>query len=146
MAEKKINGVTYVAGAVLATEALRLQIRIMQLLGGAVDRLPGIIAGLASNATPETKEKSNQAIIAALTDILAKCDPDATVTLIGDIVALAGVQRPSGSVEKVDLDGHITEHPANLMPLMAFVLMETFGAFFSGLPGNGVPNRQTARR
>lgn len=137
MAEKKIGGRTYQVGHVLATDAIRLQARLLKIIGGGVERLPAIVAGMGKGATPEAKEKSNAAAIAALTDIFAKCDPDEVAQLISDIVAFAALKRPSGSYEAVDLDGDFTENKKDILPVCGFVLKEVLGDFFAGALASG---------
>lgn len=131
MAEKKIGDRVFVVGHVLATDAIRLQARLLKIIGGGVDRLPEILAG-AGSASPEAKEKSNAAAVAALTDILAKCDPEEVTKLITDIVSMAQIRRASGAVETVDLDGDLSQTKKDIIPLVGFVLKEVLGDFFAG--------------
>ena len=137
MAEKKIGSRTFQVGHVLATDAVRLQARLLRIIGGGVDRLPTIMRGVGKDVTPELKEAANAASVAALTDIFAKCDPDEVTRLISDIVSLATIKQPSGSWGKVDLDQDFTEHKGDLFPVIVFVLKEVLGDFFSGLPAAG---------
>lgn len=137
MAEKKIGGRVFQVGHVLATDAVRLQARLLRIIGGGVERLPAILAGAGSEATPEAKERSNAAAIAALADIFGKCDPEEVVRLLGDIVAFAQIKQPSGSWGTVDLDTDFTSHKADLFPVAVFVLKEVLGDFFGGLAGAG---------
>ena len=88
MAEKKIGSRTFQVGHVLATDAVRLQARLLRIIGGGVDRLPTIMRGVGKDIAPELKEAANAASVAALTDIFAKCDPDEVTRLISDIVSL----------------------------------------------------------
>ena len=78
MAEKKIGGRTFRVSAVLATEAIKLQVRLMKVIGGAVDRLPVILAGMGKKGetNPEAKAASDAAAVAALADIFNKANPD----------------------------------------------------------------------
>lgn len=137
MAEKKIGGRTFQVGHVLATDAVRLQARLLKIIGGGVDRLPTIMKGVGKDVAPELKEASNAAAVAALTDIFAKADPDAVTKLISDIVGFAQIKQSSGTWGKVDLDQDFTEHKGDLFPVITFVLKEVLGDFFSGLPANG---------
>ena len=136
MADRKIKGKSYQVGAVLATEAVRLQARLLKVIGAGIERLPVILAGVGE-ASAEAKSASNAAAIAAFTDIFGQSDPDEITSLVGDIVALATVKRPSGSWEQVDLDGDFTEDKSALIPVTLFVLQETFGDFFTGVLENG---------
>ena len=139
MAEKKINGRTFQVGEVLATDAIRLQARLLKIIGGGVDRLPVIMAGMGERGKvdPEAKAKSDAAAVAALTDIFAKCDPDEITQLMSDIVGFATIKRPSGSWEQADMDGDFTQHKGDLLPLVGFVLREVLGDFFSGALASG---------
>ena len=80
MAEQKINGTSYRVDKMLATEALRLQFRVIKVLGTAVDRLPEILKGDSANLS---------AGVAVLADIFAKNDPDELVGLIKSVVVVA---------------------------------------------------------
>lgn len=137
MAEKKINGNTYQVGEVLATEAIRLQARVLKIVGGGLDRLPTILAGAGEDASEAAKAASNVAAIGALADIFGKCEPEEVTRLMSDVVSLATVRRPSGAWEQVDLDGDLTDRKADIFPLMVFVLKEVLGVFFSGALANG---------
>ncbi len=137
MAEKKIGGRVFSVGNVLATDAIRLQARLLKVVGGAVDRLPVILAG-AGNASPEAKEASQAAAVAALADIVSKCDPDEVTQLFADVAAMASIKRQSGAVEEVDLDGDFSDHKKDILPLIGFVLKEVLGDFFAGSLANSV--------
>lgn len=137
MAEKKINGRVFQVGHVLATDAVRLQARLLRIIGGGVERLPTILAGAGSQASQEAKDKSQAASIAALADIFGKCDPEEVTRLISDIVAFATIKQPSGSWGQVDLDTDFSAHKADLYPVTFFVLKEILGDFFGGLAGAG---------
>lgn len=136
MAEKRIGSRTFKVDMVLATEAIRLQARIFKLAGGAVDRLPTIIAGAGKDATPEAKAASDAAALGAFADILARCDPDEMARLIGDIVALARVQLPSGTWASANLDTDFIDTKGEIIPVVMFVLKEVFSDFFSGALGS----------
>lgn len=138
MAEKKIGDRTYSVGTVLATDAIRLQMRLLKVLGAGIDRLPVILGGVGSNKTDEDKSKSNAAAVAAFTDIFVNGDPDEMTSLIKDIVEIARVKRPSGSYEAVDLDGDFSQNISQLIPVVIFVLKEVFGDFFTEVLGNGL--------
>lgn len=139
MAEKKIGGRTFRVGHVLATDAVRLQVRLLRIVGGGVDRLPTILAGMGERgkADPAAKAASDAAAVAALTDIFAKADPDDVTQLIVDIAGMAQLQTPSKTWEGVDLDQDFSDRKADLFPLLAFVLKEVLGDFFSGAQASG---------
>lgn len=139
MAEKRIGGRTFRVGTVLATDAIKLQVRLMKLVGGAVDRLPVILAGMGKKGVdnPEAKALSDAAAIAALADIFNKADPDEVARLIGDIVAMAQLNNPSGAWETVNIDQDFTHHQRDLFLVAVFVLREVLGDFFGGVLANG---------
>jgi hypothetical protein len=137
MAEKKIKGQTFKVEPMLATEAVRLQARLLKVLGGGIDRLPEILSGAGSKATPEQKEKSNAAAVAAFTDIFVNGDPNDMADLVKDVVEVAMVKRPSGVYEQVDMDGDFTGNLGAMMQVAVFVLREVFGDFFSDILASG---------
>lgn len=137
MAEKKINGRLFQVGEVLATDAIRLQARLLKLVGGGVDRLPQILAGMGKDAEPAAREASNAALLAALTDIFSKCDPNEVTALVKLIVEMAAVKAPSGTWQQVDLDGDFTQSKGDILPVAAFVLREVLGDFFAGPLASG---------
>lgn len=145
MAIKKISGREFQVGAVLATDALRLQFRLLRIIGGGVDRLPTILAGVGQAEGSEVKEKSNAAAVAAIADMIAKADPEDAVKLMGDIAGMAQIKQPSGSWGTVDLDQDFTERKGDLFPLLAFVLREVLGDFFAGLQGAGALSKLVGR-
>ncbi len=137
MAEKKINGREFQVGQVLATDAIKLQIRILKIIGGGVDRLPVILKGRGADATEDDKKQSDAAAVAAFTDIFAAADPDEMMKLVSDVVGMATIKRQSGAREQADLDGDFTEDKKSIFPLCIFVLQEVLGDFFTELRGNG---------
>lgn len=137
MAETEIGGRTYRVGVVLATDAIVLQARLLQIVGGGLDRLPVILGSRVEGATPEMRAMGDAAAVAALGDIFAKCEPKTVAKLVQDIVGYATIHRPSGAWEKVDLDGEFTENKADIFPLCLWVLREILGDFFSGLQASG---------
>lgn len=139
MAEKKIGGRTFRVGHVLATDAIKLQVRLLKIIGGGVDRLPVILAGMGDKgkADPEAKAASDAAAVAALADIFSKADPDGVTRLISDILSMAQLNNPSGAWEEVNIDQDFTQHKRDLFPVAAFVLQEVLGDFFAGALGSG---------
>lgn len=138
MAERKINGREFQVGEVLATDAVLLQARLMQVIGASVERLPTILGGASESASEESKELARSAAVAAFTDIFVASDPKVITALVSDIVELATVKRPSGVFEKVDMDGDFTTHKSSLFPVVVFVLQEVLGDFFTGLQVSGI--------
>lgn len=137
MAEKKLNGVLYRVEPMLATDAIRMQVRIVKMLGSAVDRLPDIF-----NNRKDNEEKSNAAMIAAFTDIFSKADPDEMTQLFKEIAELAQKRSPSGSHDPVDIDADFSGDLLTMMDLIIWVLREQFGSFFIGLLARGGPKNK----
>lgn len=139
MAEKKIGGRTFRVGHVLATDAIKLQVRLLKVIGGGVDRLPTILAGMGEKgkADPEAKAASDAAAVAALADIFSKADADGVARLISDILSMAQLNNPSGAWEEVNIDQDFTQNKRDLFPVAAFVLQEVLGDFFAGALGSG---------
>ena len=136
------DGSLYRVDTVLATKALLLKARLLKIAGGAMDRLPAILAGRGKDDGDETASVSDSAALAALGDMLSKIDPVDVVQIIGDVVALGSIQ-PHGSTgwHKANLDAHFSDRKADLYPVVIFTLRETFGDFFTGLPVNGILRR-----
>lgn len=137
MAERKINGKLYKTEPMLAEDALVMQMRLMSVIGGAIDRLPVILMGAGTTATPEAREMASAAATAAFAEIFTKKDPMIMMALIRDIVSLAQIRRPSGAYDQVDLNGEFTGNLAEIIPVATFVLQEQFGSFFTGLQALG---------
>ncbi len=139
MAEKKIGGRLFRVGHVLATDAIKLQVRLLKIIGGGVDRLPVILAGLGEKGKtdPDAKAASDAAAVAALADIFAKADPDGVARLLSDVVSMSQLSTPSGAWETADIDQDFTQNKRDLFPLVTFILQEVLGDFFAGALGNG---------
>lgn len=139
MAEKKIGGRTFRVGHVLATDAIKLQVRLLKIIGGGVDRLPIILAGMGEKGKtdPEAKAASDAAAVAALADIFTKADPDGVSRLLSDIVAMAQLNDPSGSWLEADIDTCFTQNKKDLFPVVIWVLQEVLGDFFGEALASG---------
>lgn len=137
MAERKIGNLTVKVDRPLATEALRLQARLMRAAGGFAEKLPGILSSRKEGATDEDKAKADADALAAISGIFEKLSPDEYAGLLGDIVGMAKVQRPSGQYDQMDLDGDFSENLGAIIPVAMFVLKEVFGDFFSGALASG---------
>lgn len=135
MAEKKINGRTFSTGRVLATQSMILKARLAKIAAPIFAVLPDALA--AASAAKEEKEAMGVKVIAAVSELFAKGEPEVIAALFKDICELAYVRRDSGSVDPVDFDGDLTENEADIVPLVAFVLTEQFGDFFRGLRAVG---------
>lgn len=136
MSEKKINGRTFRVAPMLATKALVLQAKLFRIAGPAIARLPEIMAGYGT-ATEEQKAHSNSAAISSFAAIFAESEPEELATIIKEVCELSQIQRTSGAYDKLDYDGDMTGHGADIIPLTVFILQEQFGDFFSGIPGLG---------
>lgn len=134
MAEKKFSGRLFRVGTILATDSIKLKVRLLKIVGGGVERLPAILAG---RSNPELKAAADAAAVAALSDIFNKADPEGVVDLLRDIVAMAQIQGESKSWEDADIDQDFTTHKKDLYPVVFWVLKEALGDFFSELPENG---------
>ena len=121
-AERKINGTTYRVDPVLATKALPLFFRLGKVLGPGFDAM---LSALLSRAQDE--EAFGAKMLVAIADVLGAADPDASTALIGEVVGLAKVKRPSWAYEAATLDEDMTERPEDLIPVIGFVLETTFG-------------------
>lgn len=135
--EKRIDGTTFKVEPLLATEAIKLQIRLLKAIGPAMDRLPEILV----NRRKGEEDKSNAAAISAFADIFNRADPDEMTALVKDVVEIAMIQRPSKSYDPVDIDGDFTGKLDLLMKVAVFVLQEQFAAFFTASLANGALNR-----
>lgn len=145
MAEKKINGSTYLVDRILARDSLVLKARIMQILGGGIGRLPEIMQGAGKNKTPESEAKSNAAAIAAFTDVFVNGDPEKMASLVQDLAERAKIQTTTGSWEPVDMDRDFTGDDKGLFELVVFVLKEVFGDFLADALASGVQKIQAAQ-
>lgn len=139
MAEKKFGGRTFRVNHVLATDAIKLQVRLLKIIGGGVDRLPVILAGMGEKgkADPAAKAASDAAAVAALADIFSKADPDGVAKLLSDIVSHSQINNPSGAWENADIDQDFTGHAKDLFPVVVWVLQEVLGDFFGGALASG---------
>ncbi|KQV28099.1 hypothetical protein ASC97_07050 [Rhizobium sp. Root1203] len=137
MAERKIGNREYRVDRPLASIALHLQARLLRAAGGTGELLPPLIGELASAQSPEEKQVLGAKVIGVLGDIFSRLTPEEYVSLVGDIISLAKVKRPSGQYDQCDLDGDFSEHLSSVISVAAFVLKETFGDFFSGALASG---------
>lgn len=136
MAEKKIHGSVYQVGTMLALDALKLKVKLLKVLGGAIDRLPMILAGAGKDKDKAAKDASNAAAVAAFADIFVHGDPDEMIALVKEIAEMAQVKRPSGAWEQVDVELFQSDDLSELFEIVVFVLREVFGPFFSEILAN----------
>lgn len=137
MAEKVILGDTYKVEPVIATRAITLQARLFKAAGPLAAQLPSVLSVAAGNATDEQKASANGALIKAISDVFASLPPDEFAHLVKDIVEIAKIKRNSGVYDPIDFDGDMTPRMGSIIPVVAFVLREVFGDFFSGLRALG---------
>jgi hypothetical protein len=137
MAEKKINGRTFKAEPMLATDALVLQARLFKALGPAVQHFGAIMRGHGEDKTEEQKAQSNAAAIGALASVFAQSQPQEIAGIIKDLVETCQIKRDSGNYDPCDFDGDFTGNQKDIMPVVLFALQEQFGDFFAGVPGIG---------
>lgn len=137
MAEKKIGGRVFRCAPMLATDAIRLQVRLVKFLGGAVERLPEIVQGASKGATDAQRAQANAKAIGLLVDLIGKSDPDDVARLMSDIVALSQIRRDSGDYHDADIDGDFVGRPGDMFEVVIWVLQEQIGPFFSGLQAIG---------
>lgn len=133
MSERKIGGKTFKVEPLLATEAIKLQARLLKVVGPALDKLPAVLGGRVKG----DGVASNAAAIAAFTDIFARADPDEIMELVRDVCEVAMVKRPSGAYDPVSFDGDFTGNLGEIIPVAVFVLQEQFGDFFGAALANG---------
>lgn len=139
MSERKINGKTYKVEPLLASDALRLQMRLMRAIGPALGHLSALLDGASDDASQEAKDKSNAAAITALSSIISSLEPDDAVDLVRSVVEIAAVQAPSKEWRTLDLDGDFHGNLKEIIPVATFVLKEQFGDFFGAALASGRP-------
>jgi len=136
MAEKKIGGRTFRTMPILATDAIRLQVRMVKLVGRGATQLPGIIAGARPGASDHDRAEANGRAISAFVDIVAASEPDALADMMRDVVALSQIRRESGDYHTADIDGDFVGRPSDLFAVVFWVLQEQLGPFFAALLAN----------
>lgn len=137
MAEKKIAGMTIKVDRPLATQALKLQARLVRAAGALVDKFPALVASRKQSLSPEETAKIEAEALAAIVDIFNRLSPDEYADLVGEIVGIAQIQRPSGAYDHMDLDGDFSLNLGAIIPVALFVLQETFGDFFAAATASG---------
>jgi len=140
MSEKKISGLEVKVDRPLATEALKLQARLMRAAGGLAEKLPSILASRREGASEQERAKADADALTAITGIFERLSPDEYAGLVGDIIAMAKVKRASGQYDQLDLDGDLSDKLGAIVPITTFVLREIFGDFFSGALVSGGPS------
>lgn len=139
MAEKKIGNRYYRAGNALATDALKLQFKLLALIGPAVDKLPAIFAGRDPKATVEQKAASDAAALQAIMAMFQQSGEDEWVAFIERTLTLGKIAHdPKGNWDDIILDVEfVGDNAKDLFPVVAFILREVLGDFISGALASG---------
>lgn len=138
MADKKIGGRFFRAAPGLATEGIKLQVRIMRLAGPALKSLPILFAAKAAGVKVEEDAASRSIALQALGDVFSNADPDEVADFIRDVVERAMVSDDGKTYENVIMDQHFQgPEVSQIYPLVLFVLEEQLGDFFTGELGLG---------
>lgn len=139
MSEKKIGTRYFKAGDALATDSIRIQIKLMKLIGPALDKIPLIFSARAPGSTEAQKNEANNAAIGAIAGIFGEANPDAVVALIEDVLNLGMISLDGkGAWDEIILDQEFSgSNQKDLIPALVFILQETLGDFFSGALASG---------
>lgn len=138
MAEQKIGERVFKMEDVLATEAIKLNVRLMRFLGPAMDKIPTIFAALSSKATEEQRRASDAASIQAMGDIFANADPDTVSKFVASVCEMAKVSYDGRNFDDVIFDQDFSgPHIKDVVPVSLFVLREAVGDFISGALASG---------
>lgn len=138
MAERKIAGMEIKVDAPLATDALRLQARLTRMLEAADAKLEDLILGFSgAGNTPEERAKGIAAAISTIGRIFRTLSPDEYASLVGDIIGMAQIRRPSGQYDQADLDGDFSQNLKAIPEVVVFVIDVVLRDFFTGLLGSG---------
>lgn len=135
MADRKINGRSFSVSPLLATQSMILKARLAKTAAPIFAALPEALGSIGKSE--EEKESAGLKIVASLSELFGKGDPEVIAALFKDLCEIAQIQRDSGSVDHVDFDGDMTGNEADILPLVAFVLQEQFSDFLSGFRGIG---------
>ncbi|RIY00215.1 hypothetical protein D3218_13095 [Aureimonas flava] len=138
MAEKKIGGRTFQVKQPLATDALKLQFRVMGILAKSSTDLAKVLGAVqaAQSADGDARAAANANAVTAVLGILGSLSPDEGTAFISDLVSMAEVKGDNGRFEQADLDVEFSSDPSGLYQLVGFVLREVLGPFISGLVGS----------
>lgn len=134
MADKKIGGNYYRVQPILATEALRLQVRLLNIAGPAVKALPAVLAARKGGADTGVAEAAGLEAIAA---VFTTADPDKVSTFITDVCEKAEISSDGKTYEGLIFDHHMSEDQQSIIPVTFFVLKELLGDFFTGAQAVG---------
>lgn len=135
MAEKKFGNRTFRVKQPLATQAIVMQGRLLRLIGPASHKLPELFD--PANRNGPADQTVALKIVGVLLEVFSRSEPEATAALIGDIIAMSEVKGASGKYDQADIDTEFSSDPGELYAVVAWILREVFGPFFSGLTANG---------
>ncbi|WP_136625138.1 phage tail assembly chaperone [Aureimonas flava] len=135
MAEKKFGNRLFKVDQPLATQAIVMQGRLLRLIGPASDKLPALFD--PANRKGPADQTAALRIMGVLVEVFGHTEPEATAALLGDIVKMAQVKGANGRYEQADIDTEFSSDPGELYAVVAWILRETLGPFFSGLVANG---------
>ena len=128
MADKKIGGNYYRVQPILATEALRLQVRLLNIAGPAVKALPAVLAARKDATNVAGAEQAGLEAIAA---VFTTADPDRVQQFITDVCEKAEISEDGKSYDALIFDHHMSDDQKSIIPLTLFVLKELLGDFFT---------------
>lgn len=131
MADKKIGDNFYRVTPILATEALRLQFRLLGFVGPAVQALPALLAA-RKDGTEAEKQATEVAGLNAIAAIFMQADPNKVTQFITDVCEMAEISEDGKTYEGVVFDHHLSDDQKSIIPLTFFVLKEQLGDFFTG--------------
>lgn len=132
MADKKIGENFYRVPPILATEALKLQFRLLGFAGPAVKALPAVLASRQGGSI-EDRAKAEAAGLDAIASVFTNADPSKITTFISDVCEMAHVSEDGKTYEPVIFDHHLSDDQKSILPLAFFVLKELLGDFFTGV-------------
>lgn len=131
MAERKIGKETYRVDPLPAKRALVLFARLGKVVGPGLE---GLVRAIGQRG--ESDAASNAAAVSALSRILETVDPETFADFVEEIAEIAEVKQGSSYVG-VSFEGHFSGRLNEALPVIAFVLREQFGDFFTGLLASG---------
>ena len=102
-----------------------MKVRIGKVLGSGMGDMAMAVIGTASGSGG-----ADAAVLKGIGLAFERCDPDEVVSLASDIIGRAQIKTPSGDWAQIDLDADMTDRPADLYPVLGFVIREALGAFF----------------
>ena len=126
MSEMSLDGLTYKVKPVLATNAMKIQVRLMKMVGNAADELMEL---------QNEKDGVEVKLGAALIKCFGNADPNEFVSLANAILENVQVMQPSGEYRSVDINADFTGKMSVLYKVIFFAIKDMFGDFFGGSLG-----------